>query len=242
MNPDFLIIPYQVYINKNLTAVDGYLYGIIYWLERLKNGKCTASNQTLSEIMNITPGSVQNSLQRLEKEKCIARVFKDKQKKLRTEIICLVTYERVSLNNDTVPLNDDTYVSLNDDHISNNIISNSNKSISFSEFWTIYPKKVDKKKSEAKWNRLTITVQRTILADIPKRKQTSGWKANYIPNPTTYLNGERWNDEIKTEIKEHIPSTYKPVKIEPNRTPEEQSRVNQRLAIMRKTLVKKLSI
>lgn len=240
MKPDFLIIPYQVYINKNLTAVDGYLYGIIYWLERLKNGRCTASNKLLSEIMDIEPGSIQNSLSRLEKNGCIQRVFKDKQKKIRTEIMCLVAYERVSLNDDTVPLNDDTYVSSTDDHISNNTNSNNNN-IDFSKFWDSYPKKVEKKKSEAKWNRLPIKTQRIIMADIPKRKQTKGWIGGFIPNPTTYLNGERWNDELKMETSAAPTETlYKPVPVVPERTPEEQARVRAKLDKIRATLPQKI--
>ena len=92
MKPDFFIIPYQVYENEKLTQADGYLYGVIYWLERLKDGKCTASNATLASIARMTPGSVQNSLLRLEEQGCVQRVFQDKARKVRSEIKCLVSY------------------------------------------------------------------------------------------------------------------------------------------------------
>lgn len=68
----------------------------------------------------------------------------------------------------------------------------------FSTFWGEYPKKVERKKSEEKWNRLSLEDQESILKDIPLRKKGKQWTAGYIPNPLTYLNGERWNDEIET--------------------------------------------
>lgn len=81
-----------------------------------------------------------------------------------------------------------------------NNTSNTTTSFPFKNFWDLYPKKVEKKKSEAKWNRLPKGIQTLILADIPKRKATDGWQRGFIPNPMTYLNGERWNDEIAKPI------------------------------------------
>lgn len=66
----------------------------------------------------------------------------------------------------------------------------------FESFWGIYPKKVDKKKSEQKWNHLKESDRELIMSDVPKRALSDSWKKGYVPNPTTYLNGERWNDEI----------------------------------------------
>jgi DNA-binding transcriptional regulator YhcF (GntR family) len=70
-------------------------------------------------------------------------------------------------------------------------------SVSFELFWNLYPKKVERKKAEEKWDRLSEDVQGRILEDIPKRQLGRQWQAGYIPNPTTYLNGERWTDQIE---------------------------------------------
>jgi len=67
----------------------------------------------------------------------------------------------------------------------------------FDSFWSIYPKKTDKKKASLKWQKIKPDDKVKILADIPKRLKTKQWLEGYIPNPTTYLNGERWNDELK---------------------------------------------
>jgi glutaredoxin len=84
--------------------------------------------------------------------------------------------------------------------LSKDIYTSKVDKISFDEFWKLYPNKVEKKKSEEKWNRLSIEIQRIILLDIPKRKSGEKWSKDngkYIEMPTTYINGERWNDEIK---------------------------------------------
>ncbi len=73
--------------------------------------------------------------------------------------------------------------------------------VSFDIFWDLYPKKVEKKKTESKWNKLDVKIQEAIIADLPKRKLGEKWskdEGRFIEMPTTYLNGERWNDEIIT--------------------------------------------
>lgn len=69
---------------------------------------------------------------------------------------------------------------------------------SFDSFWTLYPKKQDKKKAQIKWDRLPEETRRLIMLDLPKRIVGHKWQAGFIENPTTYLNGERWEDEIET--------------------------------------------
>lgn len=72
-------------------------------------------------------------------------------------------------------------------------------SASFETFWNLYPKKVEKKKSSMKWERLDEQTRQIILEDLPKRTKGKKWLAGFVENPTTYLNGERWNDVIEVE-------------------------------------------
>jgi len=104
--PEFIIIPYQVAFDKNLQPLDQKLYGIIYWITRLKNEKCFASNEILAELCNTSADTIRHSLARLEKSGYIQRIYADEQKKIRTEIIPLVTFNKgvglgVGLNNPT---------------------------------------------------------------------------------------------------------------------------------------------
>jgi len=77
-------------------------------------------------------------------------------------------------------------------------INKSNITHRFDEFWSLYPKKVDKKKARAAFTKLDPddTLFDTIIKALKKQKTSDQWVRGYIPNPTTWLNGERWNDDI----------------------------------------------
>jgi len=112
----------------------------------------------------------------------------------------LTGYERVKryrnkLKNDNA--DDNAKITPDKNRIDKNRIDNT---MAFDVFWSLYPKKVDKKKSEIKWNKLSLETQKIIVDDLPKRIKDRKWKAGFIPNATTYLNGERWNDEIEVDI------------------------------------------
>jgi hypothetical protein len=68
----------------------------------------------------------------------------------------------------------------------------------FRDFWKAYPKKVKKKDAERVWKskRLDSHADR-IISDITTRSAEDGrWQGGFIPDPPTYLRGERWHDEI----------------------------------------------
>lgn len=84
---------------------------------------------------------------------------------------------------------------------------------SFEEFWSLYPKKVGKKKCEQKYDKLPSTDKQKIkdtLSNFSQYRRFEGWTH---PDPLTYLNGERWNDDLGSapkEIKYNTPSGLKP--------------------------------
>lgn len=88
-------------------------------------------------------------------------------------------------------------------------------SLPFSTFWDMYPRKVEKKKARDKWDRLDPKKQALAIADLPKRmKSDDQWLRGFIPHPTTYINGERWEDEIRTEgAKSKLPEVRKTLKV-----------------------------
>lgn len=127
--PAYLIIPYLTIENENLQPLDRILYGVIYYFEKMRDGKCVASNKTLAEYCHTKNSlSIANSLNRLEEEKFIVRIFKDKNKKVRKEIKGMIDF-RVSSNDDTVSSNDDRRVSSFDEQISNSNINKSRSTI-----------------------------------------------------------------------------------------------------------------
>jgi hypothetical protein len=72
-----------------------------------------------------------------------------------------------------------------------------NWSNDFDRWWSEYPKKVGKKPTKAIWKRITPNAD-LLITDIQKRLAGDDqWKSGFIPNPSTYLNQERWTDEIQ---------------------------------------------
>ncbi|MFC4212148.1 hypothetical protein ACFOWA_13190 [Pedobacter lithocola] len=68
--------------------------------------------------------------------------------------------------------------------------------IDFAIFWNLYPTKISKKKAKEKWDSLKQVDQTKIIEILPAYavwKQFPGWNH---PNPTTFLNQERWDDDI----------------------------------------------
>jgi len=62
----------------------------------------------------------------------------------------------------------------------------------FFDFWSLYPRKEAKKKAEAAWRQLTKEKKQKALNDI--RDRYTETEKKYIPLPTTYIHGERWDD------------------------------------------------
>ena len=74
----------------------------------------------------------------------------------------------------------------------------------FQEFKAIYPRRKDFPNAERTWKRLKLDkIADQILFHVKQSiAKDATWKAGYIPLPTTYLNGKRWEDEVEEETKE----------------------------------------
>lgn len=73
---------------------------------------------------------------------------------------------------------------------------------SFETFWNKYPKKVGKTKAEVSYSRKATSKEKEQQIFDGLEKYIKKWKLEntdkqYIPNPTTWLNQERWNDEVE---------------------------------------------
>lgn len=70
----------------------------------------------------------------------------------------------------------------------------------FEEFWSKYPKKVGKEPARKAFERaLEKTTLGSLLTAVERQKCSSQWSRDggqYIPNPATWLNQERWEDKL----------------------------------------------
>jgi len=71
--------------------------------------------------------------------------------------------------------------------------SDSDESDLFDSFWKNYPRKESKKKSHQAFKNLTKTKQQLAISDSANRYADT--ERRFVPLPTTYLHGERWEDE-----------------------------------------------
>lgn len=71
----------------------------------------------------------------------------------------------------------------------------------FDSFWEMYPKKQDKLKARKAWKKLApdYELHQRILTAIDEQKKSDAWKRGFIPMPSTWLNGARWEDEPAAE-------------------------------------------
>lgn len=70
----------------------------------------------------------------------------------------------------------------------------------FNSFWSIYPKKVNKKGAFTSFKRIKHLKEELplILAAVERFKASKDWqkeKGQYIPHPQTFINQERWKDQ-----------------------------------------------
>jgi hypothetical protein len=65
---------------------------------------------------------------------------------------------------------------------------------SFTEFWKRYPKKIGKDKAFASWKKKDPKLDDVLFA-LSWQIDCEQWRKGYIPNPATYLNEGRWQDE-----------------------------------------------
>ena len=75
----------------------------------------------------------------------------------------------------------------------------------FDEFWEAYPKRVGRGAAEKAYERIhpTAELQGQMLAAVSIAKKSRQWQENngqYIPNPATWLNQRRWEDDPSPAI------------------------------------------
>lgn len=81
----------------------------------------------------------------------------------------------------------------------------------FAAFWAAYPKKAGKADALKAWNKLKpdIVLQAKMGEALTAQKKSPQWTKNngqYIPMPSTWLNGRRWEDEVQTQTQPNLPT------------------------------------
>ncbi len=75
----------------------------------------------------------------------------------------------------------------------------------FESFWAAYPRKSGKGAARKAWTKIhpSLDTQGLILSAVEQQKHCDQWSregGQYIPMPSTWLNQERWSDEVTTPV------------------------------------------
>lgn len=165
---------------------------------RLNNSN---SNETLPiQLQNVTVNS--NDL--LPNK----NIYKNNNKNNNKNIYAHLENEQVYNHEDDKQKEDDNHSSnIIKQDTKNKAIKKQNKELNelqekqFDKFWQAYPKKVSKKEAQKSWNKINPSLElfEKILKALEIVKQTGQWNTDngkFIPYPATWLNQERWTDEI----------------------------------------------
>ena len=83
------------------------------------------------------------------------------------------------------------------------LITSNNKCIDhFNEFWLAYPKKVGKESARKAWDKIRPNIE-VVLNALAWQKESDQWFKNggqFVPNPATYLNQHRFDDERPSRL------------------------------------------
>lgn len=87
----------------------------------------------------------------------------------------------------------------------------------FDTFWEAYPRKTAKAKALDAWNKVDLTqeLMETILQALERQKKSPQWTKDggqFIPHPTTWLNQERWADQLTIPSGKVAPGKYDNIK------------------------------
>jgi hypothetical protein len=74
--------------------------------------------------------------------------------------------------------------------------------ITFEDFWALYPRKMAKADARKAWAKLPPQLYAEVLTALAgwRRVWLERGELQFVPYPATWLNGERWTDELPTPV------------------------------------------
>jgi hypothetical protein len=86
----------------------------------------------------------------------------------------------------------------------------------FDLFWQAYPLRVGKKDAKRAWDKAKDKPPlEAILEAIRRAQRSKRWGEGYVPNPSTWLNQGRWDDELPLAVEPPKPKAQVKVESKP---------------------------
>ena len=178
----------------------------------VKRGEMITSQKKLCSTFRWGNSKLSNFLKRLYK--CEMILIKTTTKLTQLTVIKYDTYQSVQPKNKSI---------LNQNQINNKLPSNTNKNIKnlkndkelikqFDIFWNEYPRKVNKKRSLSIFKNLSKEYRgKAVEGAVAYKKHIKLNKVSetYVMHPSTFLNGESWEDYIHGQIESLRPEMFR---------------------------------
>lgn len=183
---------------------------VLYWLAEHHNGQtgqCNPSHKRLAKLCEMTDRSVRSHIEFLIKGGFLTKHEDHRNNGSQTSngyTLHLVDADTARKNIPTPEENISTHPQKNIPTL--NLVSNKlgkeplySVQIAFDKFWKIYPRKIGKGKAKDAFNKAVLkTTLSTIMDAVSEYAQSVHRKdPKFIPHAATWLNQERWDDDIE---------------------------------------------
>jgi DNA-binding transcriptional ArsR family regulator len=200
----FAIIPANVRYDPDLTANAKLLYGEISALCNEK-GYCWSTNKYFSDLYGVSQTSISKWISALaEKGYVFVKIiYREGTKEILHRYLSIVKDPIEEKLNTPIEENFKENITGVNSTVNNSPITP--KGIAYSErferFWKVYPSKVGKRVAWKAFQKLHVddSLLDTMMKAIEVQKHSDKWKRGIIPNPSTWLNQGRWEDEQNTD-------------------------------------------
>ncbi len=203
------IINNQYYFSEPFTRISAwvdllllanYKYGMFYKRGikvEVKRGQVGYDSESLAKRWKWSRGKVLRFLKELENDNQIVQ-----EKSHVTNLISIVNYNQYQnvvqeIVQETVQ---ETVQQTDTNNKDKEFKEKKELNIPFENFWKLYPKKISKPKCEQKWNKLKNEERESIIKTLPNFLSYKPFETYNHPNPETYLNNRRWEDEIDSNV------------------------------------------
>jgi len=211
-NKDYVVIQGWMINELNLSGNDLLTYALIYGFSKDEQSEYTGSLNYLCEWLKCTRKTAIKSLQYLVDNKLIKKTQVNVNNVIfnKYSVITQVV-QKLHWGSVNITQGGSVNSTPNNTNINNtNIIKET--CLSFEEFWSIYPIKNSKKDCEIKFAKINESNRLKIKETINTFVAYKPFETYRHPNPLTYINKERWNDEIPNTPNtntNYTPNTYR---------------------------------
>lgn len=211
-NESYYVVHGWMINELGLKGADLILYSIIYGFSQDGKSVFNGSLSYLAAATNTTTRNVLLCLKRLTESGLVER------EEISIRGITLPTYKAVSpgvkkfhrggekISPNNIANNIDTLIP---PIVPPSLATETEHDDDFDKFWSAYPLKKDKARARKAFRKVKVPLD-TLLAALEAQKKLPDWtkeNGRYIPHAATWLNGERWEDELEpTETHEPTPT------------------------------------